>query len=396
METSSCHVETSHISTTLKATDSNYGRHWAKGQNNLKEEAGVALFFALAHLIRRRKLRLTIASVAKKHWATLVFIILCPFMGVLAYSHLDYELTDTDNYYSWVEGTRIVNGENPYSRIHQSDMVSNDKYATYFPLFYELSALVIFLGLDQFPEWVEFWRAVFLLANFAVGYLMFSLFDKKAAPLLGLLAVALWFFNRWTLLVVDVVNLDVFAILPFLIALYIFPNRWRASLIIFSLSLALKQIAIFVAPLFLIWTYKEYKNKPWPRVAEALGLIASLPLLSSLPFLFSDPLGLIKSTLFSVTRAPTPSLRALDLSNYLGLTGIVARLPLLILLLVFLVIAWKTNIPKYVSAFLIMFAFVEFNPVGFSQYMVWFVCLLPFVLFEITDVYTNKPQKIRA
>ncbi|MDF5733310.1 MAG: hypothetical protein PUP92_36330, partial [Rhizonema sp. PD38] len=53
---------------------------------------------------------------------------------------------EEDIYYLWIEGKRILSGENPYARILLSNMRDNQKYATYFPLFYIMSYLTQLLG----------------------------------------------------------------------------------------------------------------------------------------------------------------------------------------------------------------------------------------------------------
>ena len=323
----------------------------------------------------------------KKYLAISAFILLALLACFVAYRQRDVDLTDQDIYYSWVEGTRIANGENPYSRIHQSNMRENDKYATYFPLFYELSALAIIAGLNQFPEWLELWRAVFLLFNLGIGLLIFLKFYAKQWYLIGLLASILWFFNRWTLFVTYVVHLDILAIFPFLLALELFPKQPKTSFVSFGFSLAIKQIAIFVVPLFVVWSLLEEGGRKLRTTIRTLVFLTSVPLLSAIPFLLQDTTGLVKSVLFSVTRTPSRGLRAIDLSSYLELGGLAARLPLLIVLVVILAIAWKRGLPKYTSAFLVMVAFTEFNPVSFSQYMAWPLALLPFVIFELCEMY---------
>ena len=332
---------------------------------------------------------------SKEYFAILIFILISIFAGFVAYHRLEVDLTDQDIYYAWVEGSRITNGENPYSRIHESDMLVNDKYATYFPLFYELSALSIKAGFAQFADWVGLWRGVFLLSNIGVALLVYTQFHYRGWYLLGLLACIIWFFNRWTLYVTFVVHLDIFAILLFLLSLHLFPKARKLSLLLFSLSLAIKQIAIFVIPLILIWTAIEHQRKKRLfEVVQATVIMVSVPFLSSLPFLINDFYGFIKSILFSFTREPTLALKAIDLSNYLQLTGAASRIPLIIVMSIIFIVAWRFKLPKYLLAFLVMVAFTEFNPVSISQYMVWTMALLPFVVFELYDIH-SKSKNIR-
>ena len=79
-----------------------------------------------------------------------------------------------DIYYSWVEGSRILTGENPYARILAGNMQENEKYATYFPVFYELSSLSLLAGLRTYEQWIAFWRVVFLVCNLVIACLVFA------------------------------------------------------------------------------------------------------------------------------------------------------------------------------------------------------------------------------
>ena len=68
--------------------------------------------------------------------------LLCLLAILLAGAAVNMRLWKTDTkgediYYAWVEGGRILNGENPYGRVLAGNMRDNDKYATYFPVFYE-------------------------------------------------------------------------------------------------------------------------------------------------------------------------------------------------------------------------------------------------------------------
>lgn len=81
-------------------------------------------------------------------------------------------------------GKRILSGENPYARVLAGDMRENDKYATYFPLLYLLSAAAQWAGLRDYDSWIFFWRQVFFLFTLAVGFLIFHVLYQRrgAAP----------------------------------------------------------------------------------------------------------------------------------------------------------------------------------------------------------------------
>src|SRR5512144_1735101 len=71
--------------------------------------------------------------------------------------------TDPNNediHYSFLEGERLVNRQNPYTRIIGSDIRTNQKYPTYFPLFYEVSYFSQNLGLSSFESWLSFFLKI--------------------------------------------------------------------------------------------------------------------------------------------------------------------------------------------------------------------------------------------
>jgi hypothetical protein len=329
----------------------------------------------------------------KNWWAIAALILLSILAFYVGTYRVANDIRDQDIYFSFVEGERITNFINPYSRIHEGDMVINQKYATYFPLFYEFSALSIWFGLSRFPHWLSFWQIVFQAASIGVGTLIFWKFYQKQWYLLGILAATLWYFNGWTIYVSYVVHLDFLAVFPFVLALFLYPRYRRLALLAFGVSLAIKQIAIFALPLFLIWEWQQPTNNKMPRLLEALLLIGVIPFVSSLPFLWQDTSGFIKSTLFSVTRQSQHVVNVSDIANYFDLEGLGARLPLLISWLLVLLCAWKFRLPKYLSAFLVILVFTEFNPVSFPQYLVWPAALFPFVIYESYEAYTALEKK---
>jgi hypothetical protein len=323
----------------------------------------------------------------KKWWPIAAFILLSILGFYVGTLRIANDIREQDIYFSFVEGERITNFVNPYSRIHEGDMVVNQKYATYFPLFYELSAMSIWFGLSRFLHWLSFWRIVFQAANIGIGTIIFWKFYQKQWYLLGILASALWYLNGWTIFVSYVVHLDFLAVLPFVLSLSLYSRYRRLALLVFGLSLAIKQIAIFAFPLFLIWEWQQATNNKTLKLLEAVFLIGVIPFVSAIPFLWQDASGFIKSTLFSVTRQSQHVVNPLDIANYFNLEGFAARVPLLIFWLLVLLCAWKFRLPKYLSTFLVMLVFTEFNPVSFPQYLVWPMALLPFVVYELYDAY---------
>src|SRR5512144_813675 len=96
----------------------------------------------------------------QEHWFPLIVgIAILAIAWIALRIHMRFWSLDTvgsDTYYSWVEGRRILDGKNPYERILHGNMQENNKYATYFPLFYEASALLQRIGIRQYQPWLDF------------------------------------------------------------------------------------------------------------------------------------------------------------------------------------------------------------------------------------------------
>ncbi len=142
-----------------------------------------------------------------------------------------------------------MTGQNPYARVLTGNMVDNQKYATYLPAFYWLSALSQLIGLRDFPSWIAFWHVIFLAFEMGVAVLIYLTLDQAGWSLIGILGAIFWLFNRWTIDVLRVADID-FMPLFFLVGSLLF-LRWRPriSLLLLSLSLAIKQITILLVPL---------------------------------------------------------------------------------------------------------------------------------------------------
>jgi hypothetical protein len=313
-----------------------------------------------------------------EHWMrlfTIAAVLLTVY--VAARVHLRFWSIDTvgyDTYYSWVEGRRILRGQNPYERILHGGMDENNKYATYFPLFYEASALAQHMGLRQYHEWIGFWRYIFLVSNLAVGLVLAArLYLRNWA--LALLGMAFWYFNRWSLNTSESAALDFIPILLVVLSLVLFSRYRRTSLLLFSFSLAIKQIAIFLVPLYLIWEYHRSRSV-WGTIVAGIW-IASIPLLASLPFLVWNPEGFLKSIAFSGTRSALNHFAAASIDDILNLEGLVARIPLLIMLCAAYLAAWYKAMGRFGSAMIVMAIFIAFNSVLFEHYPVWLMALLP-------------------
>jgi uncharacterized membrane protein len=293
-----------------------------------------------------------------------------------------------DTYYTWVEGKRILAGENPYARVLAGDMRENDKYATYFPLLYLLSAASQWAGLRDYGPWIFFWRQVFFLFTLAVGFLIFHVLHQRRGPVVALLGFLLWLFNRWTLTSLMAAHPESLPIFFLLLSVLVFPKRPRTALLLFGVSLALKQIAIFAVPLYLIWVWHDSKGS-LRRVLSAAAALAAVPLLLSLPFLLWNAEGYLKSICFSATRYPLVYSGANSVDILLGLQGPAARLPMLALMGLVYLAAWRRRVGPFTGVFLVQFLFAAMNTVHFPQYVCWMIAPL---LAALGDDLTWLPE----
>ena len=286
----------------------------------------------------------------------------------------------TDTYYAWIEGGRILYGSNPYERILQGNMRENDKYATYFPLFYEASALVQAAGLERFESWIHFWRYFFLISNIGIGLTLYYITYSKKTWGLALFALSFWYFNRWTLYASSFDAIDVIPILLMILSLSLFDRYRRTALLLFSFSLAIKQIGIFLAPLYLIWEYQESRSV---RNTISAGLwIVSIPFFSSIPFLFWNFEGFVRSIVFSATRDASVHFGGKSIDTIMNLDGLLARVPMLLVLFGAYFVSWQKSVGRYIAAMLVMGVFIAFNSILFTHYPAWLMPLLPLAASE--------------
>ncbi len=319
----------------------------------------------------------------------LVVVALAVLLVAGAFVSVRFWQTETkgeDIYYIWGEGQRILAGENPYARVLAGNMRDNDKYATYLPLFYELAALTQLAGLRDYEPWIGFWRLIFLLFDLGIAVVIFTALYRRRLLLAALFGAAFWLFNRWTLHVVQIAHMDFVALFLLVLSLELFDRRWVLSLVLFGASLAVKQIGVLMAPLYLLWTWQAAnRENAAQRTLLAVALMGAIPLLASLPFLVWNPAGLIKSVLFSATRLPTDHFGAPSIDGHLGWVGIPAKAPLLALLAITYLLAWRRQAGRFISALFVMAAFTDFNSVFLRQYIVWLVPFIPLVLCDLAD-----------
>ena len=296
-----------------------------------------------------------------------------------------------DVYYIWLDGQRIASGENPYSRILSGNMRENDKYSTYLPLFYEASALSHWLGVHDFDTWNRGWEKISLAFYLATGGLLFTALYVRGSLLLAVAGSVFWLFSRWTVNVLLIRHVDFVPIFFMVASLITFRQFRKTSLLSLGVSLAVKQIAIFLLPLFLVREWRRAPDKRVFRTLNSFGLIVFIPFLASLPFVVWNADAFLSSMAFSVTRTAMDHFDTKTAEFVLGWDGLTTRALLIVSLGMMYALVVRGALPCLVSALLAMLCFVCFNPVMFSQYLSWIVALGVLALGE----YYEQHQQTR-
>ncbi len=188
----------------------------------------IALWFALTTLLLLVSLMVWEGRRPQISIKTIVLVLLVAGAGIALYAYLwnSQSAMFKDIFFMHREGKRLLELKNPYIRVLRGDMLNNEKFATLFPLFYELSAGVQLLGLHDFLAWLSFWKVIFLFAYVGIAMMLFWLAYKKGYTSLALFGAFFWLFNRWTILMIVDADID-FVPIFFLIASLILLPRQR-------------------------------------------------------------------------------------------------------------------------------------------------------------------------
>ena len=266
------------------------------------------------------------AFLRTKQAAAIVLIIL---IIAAAWTHYAVVQPSVDNnndiYYDYVEAQRIIAGENPYARILAGDMRNNDKYATYFPLFYLLSAGIVKLTSLDFPQYVTFWRIAFLLFNIGSGVILYYLLWLRRGLLLAVFGALFWFFTRWNLHLTSSVNIDYPAIFFLLLSFWLLPRHRVWAFVALGLSMGFKQLDVILVPLFLIVVWQSEGQHRVRAILIAIAALASTLVITSAPFFAASPEAFLKAMVFEAVRNPATHVGVAALGPMLGWSGAGSR-----------------------------------------------------------------------
>ncbi|RME06655.1 MAG: hypothetical protein D6803_05925 [Anaerolineae bacterium] len=297
-----------------------------------------------------------------------------------------FDLEEQDIHAVYTEGGRLSRGINPYARVLEQggDMQWNLTFPAYLPVMYSLSALVEGLGVRDYLDYLSVMRWFFLAANLGIAYLLFYIpYHRYNAIFFALFGALFWLMDRWVVHITMIYHFDFLALLPFLLSLALWPKHRRLALVLFGISIAVKHMAIFMAPVFLIWAWQEQRQPSLTRLLADALLMGAAPLIISLPFMVWNLEGFFKSLLISLTRVAESHFGVPDFATVFSLQGVSAKLPMFGLFALVYILAWRGKLRPFAAGLLIMAAFLDFNAVLFRHYMLWTVPLIPLAACEI-------------
>jgi len=287
--------------------------------------------------------------------------------------------------YIWLAGYRVRHGDNPYGVIHSSEMVGRDKRADHLPLFYFVGAATQ-VPFPRFGDWLLFWRVICFTFHVGIAALMFWPLYARRQLAAALFAVLFWTFGRWTLNVLASANIDFPAIFFLVLSMLLLRSRPKAGALCFGTSLAVKQIGVFLAPLYLLWAWQSPGPRRAKRAVAAAVCTAIIPAILSLPFFIADPISFVHSLAFPAFRAPASHFDAPALG---GLGG---RVMMPFLMVLIFIAAARRRLGMFTSALLTLATFVDFNQVLWKQYMCWLVPLVPLLILDRPAADHDAPR----
>ncbi len=281
--------------------------------------------------------------------------------------------------YVWKEGGEILAGKNPYARA-QVDTKSGSKYATYFPLSYIASAAIQKIGYTSFDSWMTIMRPLILGSQLFCAAIVLYYLAKKRLFALALLAFFLIIFHRFALYPARVTHIDFPAIALLLAGLILLRTKPRIAYILIGTSLAIKQMAIFIIPILLIYVWQQHRSAK--KALVSIFFIALVPLITFAPFIIDNPTGVFRSITYSANRTSTGDFASPDIATMLALDGLWARLPMLVMFVLVYIAAGHKEIRLFGACLAIFTIFIGFNPVLFFQYLAWIIPFIPLAISE--------------
>lgn len=305
----------------------------------------------------------------------------------LKYTDVDYNVFSD-------AAIHVTRGESPYRR---------DTY--------RYTPLLAFMLTPNVLIHPVFGKVLFCIFDVAAGYLMFAILRlRRVSCTRAMLASSLWLFNPLPLAVSSRGNAEaVLATLVLAVIYCIMKRNVIAAAVLYGLAVHVKTYPIIYAPsiyLLLNVAYKRPSVKQsagaWQRFVEPLVpskqclafafVSVSIVALTTLSFymLYGEEF-LMETYWYHVTRKDLQHnfsiyFYLLRLAENTGPTvstavGLAAFIPQALAMVVFSVWYYR-DLPF--AWFIITAAFVTFNKVCTSQYFLWYLCLLPLILPQLS------------
>ncbi len=301
------------------------------------------------------------------------------FISALVQALYARDSTSDDIEYVWKEGAGMLQRGNPYEKAANAAHWEN-KYATYFPLSYIVSAAIQKLGASSFSSWLAVVRPIVLGSQLATALLVLVFLYTQKKLALGIFSFFLILFHRFVLYPAQTAQVDFPAIFFLLLGIILLNRKPKTGYVLIGVSLAIKQMAIILLPIFLIWEFSQRKSKK--QTLHALVLMLVIPALTLLPFFIDSPAGVRNSLAFSANRFHGGDFTTLDISTLLSIEGPASRLGMYALIGIIVIAFWRKEIGIWGACLAIFTVFIGFNPVLFYHYLAWIIPLIPPALAE--------------
>jgi hypothetical protein len=306
-------------------------------------------------------------------------------------------------------GLDIWAGVNSYESFNTENMLTQEKVPGFFPLYFYVMSLFVWISDFSFMQFLDNLR-IFTFIFYSIIGLLIYLNLRRFGYFIAIFGMIFFMFNRWTVFNVISLKQESYTLLLLLISTLILEKNKYLAFLLFGIATGIKHLTILIFPLFIFVLYQDYlKNKATLELKKILLkyficfiLFVSPILIPSISYLQTTPDKFLNAILFNITREPESEAvsnfvvgldKTLTLYNQDNLSNfllILPRLPLLFVLILVNILLFRGYIDKWVYASLSYFTFICFNPVLFSQYMVWFFVFFPFTFNLIINKFRNK------
>lgn len=281
--------------------------------------------------------------------------------------------------YVWQEGNAVLQNQNPYAKAATSDYGSN-KFATYFPISYIASAIIQKSGASSFEEFTRVIRPIVIVSQLLTALCVLFYLYRKNRLILGILGFFLVMFHRFTLYPLRVAHIDFPAMFFLIVGMMLLKRKPMLAYLAIGLSLGIKQMAIFIIPIILIYIWQQYASRK--QLGIALASIAIIPAIAFASFAIDNPKGVLASILFSVSRQATGDIATPDIAAMLSTESSLARILMFGLMALAYLAVWKKQAGLFGATLAVFVVFAGFNPVLFYQYLAWIIPFVPLAISE--------------